>query len=55
MLQQSERFSGFVVSNVAKAFYGQTDAKGIMRGNGPTIAWFTDPFGNICSFLEVAA
>ena len=30
----------------------QTDAKGIMRGNGPTIAWFTDPAGNILSVLE---
>ena len=28
------------------------DAKGIMRGNGPTIAWFTDPAGNILSVLE---
>jgi catechol 2,3-dioxygenase-like lactoylglutathione lyase family enzyme len=32
----------------------KTDEKGIMRGNGPTIAWFTDPFGNILSVLEVA-
>ncbi len=32
----------------------KTDAKGIMRNNGPTIAWFTDPFGNICSVLEAA-
>jgi catechol 2,3-dioxygenase-like lactoylglutathione lyase family enzyme len=30
----------------------KTDAKGIMRGNGPTIAWFTDPAGNILSVLE---
>ena len=30
----------------------QTDAKGIMRGNGPAIAWFTDPAGNILSVLE---
>ncbi|WP_446213222.1 VOC family protein [Micromonospora sp. IBSANI012] len=27
------------------------DEKGIMRGNGPTIAWFTDPAGNILSVL----
>jgi predicted enzyme related to lactoylglutathione lyase len=26
--------------------------KGIMRGNGPTIAWFKDPAGNILSLLE---
>lgn len=30
----------------------KTDSKGIMRGNGPTIAWFKDPAGNILSVLE---
>jgi catechol 2,3-dioxygenase-like lactoylglutathione lyase family enzyme len=30
----------------------KTDEKGIMRGNGPTIAWFKDPAGNILSILE---
>ncbi len=31
----------------------KTDGKGIARGNGgPTIAWFTDPAGNILSVLE---
>jgi hypothetical protein len=30
----------------------KTDEKGIMRGNGPTIAWFKDPAGNIFSVLE---
>ncbi|WP_454765967.1 VOC family protein [Cupriavidus campinensis] len=30
----------------------KTDARGIMRGNGPTIAWFRDPAGNILSVLE---
>ena len=31
----------------------KTDEKGISRGNGgPTIAWFTDPAGNILSVLE---
>jgi catechol 2,3-dioxygenase-like lactoylglutathione lyase family enzyme len=28
------------------------DEKGIMRGNGPDIAWFTDPAGNIISVLQ---
>lgn len=28
------------------------DARGIARGNGPAIAWFTDPSGNILSVLE---
>ncbi|SHM58165.1 hypothetical protein SAMN05444266_10975 [Chitinophaga jiangningensis] len=30
----------------------QTDAKGIMRGNGPVIAWFKDPAGNILSVIQ---
>jgi predicted enzyme related to lactoylglutathione lyase len=30
----------------------QTDKKGIFRGQGPTIAWFTDPAGNILSVVE---
>ncbi|HEY7099108.1 MAG TPA: VOC family protein [Terriglobales bacterium] len=32
----------------------KTDEKGIMRGNGPTIAWFKDPAGNILSVLDEA-
>jgi catechol 2,3-dioxygenase-like lactoylglutathione lyase family enzyme len=36
-----ERYDGF-----------NMDAKGIARGNGPNIAWFTDPAGNILSVLE---
>lgn len=34
--------------------YGEikTDEKGVMRGNGPNIAWFNDPAGNIISVLE---
>ncbi|MGW4501514.1 VOC family protein [Micromonospora sp. NPDC004336] len=27
------------------------DEKGVMRGNGPSIAWFTDPAGNILAVL----
>jgi predicted enzyme related to lactoylglutathione lyase len=30
----------------------KTDKKGIMRNNGPVIAWFTDPAGNIFSVVE---
>ena len=30
----------------------KTDEKGIMRGWGPAIAWFSDPAGNIMSVLE---
>lgn len=30
----------------------KTDSKGVMRGNGPNIAWFKDPAGNILSVIE---
>ena len=30
----------------------KTDAKGISRGQGPDIAWFKDPAGNILSVLK---
>ena len=36
-----ERYDGF----------GQDD-KGIMRGQGPDIAWFTDPAGNVLAVLK---
>jgi catechol 2,3-dioxygenase-like lactoylglutathione lyase family enzyme len=32
----------------------KTDARGISRENGPVIAWFKDPAGNILSVLEAA-
>jgi catechol 2,3-dioxygenase-like lactoylglutathione lyase family enzyme len=32
----------------------KTDEKGIMRGKGPSIAWFKDPAGNILSVLEAS-
>ncbi|GAA2682604.1 MULTISPECIES: VOC family protein [Nonomuraea] len=28
------------------------DAKGVMREDGPPIAWFTDPAGNVLSVLQ---
>ena len=28
------------------------DEKGVMRDNGPSIAWFTDPAGNILAILQ---
>lgn len=35
------------------AFDGlEVDDKGIFRGGGPNIAWFTDPAGNILSVLQ---
>jgi catechol 2,3-dioxygenase-like lactoylglutathione lyase family enzyme len=30
----------------------ETDGKGVFRGGGPFIAWFTDPAGNILSVLQ---
>jgi catechol 2,3-dioxygenase-like lactoylglutathione lyase family enzyme len=36
-----ERYDGF-----------DQDEKGIWRGDGPPIAWFTDPAGNILSVLK---
>ncbi|WFE28751.1 VOC family protein [Solwaraspora sp. WMMD791] len=32
--------------------YENVDAKGIFRGQGPPIAWFRDPAGNILSVLQ---
>jgi hypothetical protein len=36
-----ERYDGF-----------DQDDKGILRGEGPLIAWFRDPAGNILSIIE---
>ncbi|WFB06949.1 VOC family protein [Streptomyces sp. LX-29] len=36
-----ERYDGF-----------EQDEKGIARGQGPDIAWFTDPAGNVLSVLQ---
>jgi catechol 2,3-dioxygenase-like lactoylglutathione lyase family enzyme len=40
---QFEKYEGF-----------EQDEKGIARGNGPDIAWFKDPAGNILSVLKEA-
>lgn len=37
---------------VAFLRYEMTDEHGIARGEGPRIAWFTDPAGNIMSVLQ---
>ena len=29
-----------------------TDEKGVFRGGGPLIAWFTDPAGNVLSVID---
>ena len=33
-------------------YEGMTDEKGVMRDQGPTIAWFKDPAGNVLSVIE---
>jgi catechol 2,3-dioxygenase-like lactoylglutathione lyase family enzyme len=38
---EMERYEGF-----------DQDEKGIMRGNGPDIAWFKDPAGNVLAVLN---
>ena len=32
----------------------EADGKGIVRGQGPSIAWFADPAGNVLSVLQDA-
>ncbi|MGO4617924.1 VOC family protein [Nocardia sp. 2YAB30] len=32
--------------------FAEPDEKGIHRGGGPLIAWFTDPAGNVLSVLQ---
>lgn len=41
-------------SGVAFEHYGgmNLDDRGIMRGQGPTVAWFRDPAGNILSVIQ---
>jgi predicted enzyme related to lactoylglutathione lyase len=33
--------------------FGEPDSKGIYRGVGPAIAWFTDPAGNTMAIMQV--
>jgi catechol 2,3-dioxygenase-like lactoylglutathione lyase family enzyme len=32
----------------------ETDEKGVFRGGGPLIAWFTDPAGNVLSVIDAS-
>lgn len=34
--------------------YDGTDERGIQRTYGPTIAWFTDPAGNVLSVIQLS-
>lgn len=35
-------------------YEGMTDEKGVMRDQGPTIAWFKDPAGNVLSVIAAS-
>jgi len=39
---------------VFQHYPGVDDPRGVQRGYGPSIAWFTDPGGNICSVLQLS-
>jgi predicted enzyme related to lactoylglutathione lyase len=41
-----------VARGVQFEHYGGTDKRGIFRDEGPDIAWFKDPAGNVLSVLQ---
>ncbi len=47
--KRSVRFEMYDDSNL------KTDERGVFRGEGPNIAWFKDPAGNILSVIELEA
>ena len=67
MFENTTAFSGFAVDDIDKAVDelaargvrferydgAEQDDKGIHRGEGPDIAWFTDPAGNVLSVIAV--
>ncbi|TYB37527.1 hypothetical protein FXF50_14725 [Micromonospora sp. AP08] len=59
MFRDTKAFTGFSVDELVsrgvrfERYEGMPqDDKGVMRGNGPSIAWFTDPAGNVFSVLQ---
>lgn len=66
MFADTKAFSGFSVDDIDRAVAGLTergvrferyegigqDEQGISRGDGPDIAWFTDPAGNVMAVLQ---
>ncbi|MFG2108001.1 hypothetical protein [Micromonospora chersina] len=59
MFRDTLAFTGFSVDQLVsrgvrfERYEGMPqDDKGVMRGNGPSIAWFTDPAGNVFSVLQ---
>lgn len=51
MFSSSHAFSSFSSNDIAR--FGQ-DARGIARDDGPPIAWFKDPAGNILAVLQMS-
>jgi hypothetical protein len=51
MFGRTQAFAGFSVDDV-EATVDDLREEGILRGAGPTIAWFRDPVGNVLSVLE---
>jgi catechol 2,3-dioxygenase-like lactoylglutathione lyase family enzyme len=50
-----EAVDALTEAGVAMEHYdGATDEKGIMRNQGPVIAWFKDPAGNVLSVIETS-
>jgi catechol 2,3-dioxygenase-like lactoylglutathione lyase family enzyme len=49
-----EAVDGLIARGVSLERYDEleTDEKGIHRGDGPLIAWFRDPAGNVLSVLQ---
>jgi catechol 2,3-dioxygenase-like lactoylglutathione lyase family enzyme len=50
--QLTERGVRFIRYDTAGDGMVEQDERGIMRGYGPPIAWFTDPAGNVLSVLQ---
>ena len=58
-IEQATRFYGDTVDALAERgvvferYQGfEQDERGILRGEGPPIAWFKDPAGNILSVIQ---
>ncbi|GAA4690140.1 VOC family protein [Phytohabitans rumicis] len=47
-----EAVDGLTERGVRFEKYDHVDVKGVYRGEGPPIAWFRDPAGNILSVLQ---
>lgn len=48
-----EAVDGLAGRGVRFERYDGTDEKGVFRGEGPLIAWFKDPAGNVLSVIQL--